>query len=141
MDENEKLDYFTPPRPGQEKLVTIATFQTGSDAQPLRIALEEAGIPVFVADDNVVTALSLGPALGYVKVQVPASEVEAAAEIATQHVPAPGAPETDDGVDRPTKCLACGAEMPEDSDTCPKCGWTFNVADVEADQTNDLTDR
>ena len=28
--------------------------------------------------------------------------------------------------DRPTKCLSCGAEMPEDADVCPKCGWTYN---------------
>lgn len=116
-----------------DDLVTVSTFQTASAAQPLRIALEEAGIPVFVADDNTVTVNWLwGPALGYVKVQVPRVFGASAVEVAKQHVPvaSDNADKTTDE-DRPTTCLACGADMPADSDVCPKCGWTFNVPDED----------
>jgi ribosomal protein L40E len=129
MNPDDKLDYETPRPSSPEDFVTLATFQTDSEAQPLRIALEENGIPVFIADDNAVTVNWLwGPALGYVKVQVPKAQAEAALEIARQHVPATKAEKE---LERPDVCLSCGAAMPEDGDRCPKCGWTFNTAEED----------
>src|SRR5438309_2763114 len=121
------------PQP-EDEFVTLSSFQTASAAQPLRIALEDAGIPVFVADDNAVTVNWLwGPALGYVKVQVPKSQAGAALEIAKQHVPAARGAEEE----KPSVCLSCGAEMPEDAEVCPKCGWTFNTEEEVDQEGND----
>ncbi len=120
-----------------DDLVTLTTFQSASDAEPLRIALEENGIQAFVADGNTVTANWLwGPALGYVKVQVPSSQADAAREIMSQHVPASEGMDPDD---RPATCLACGTPMPGDTDTCPKCGWSFNAPEPAASDPEEPT--
>jgi hypothetical protein len=125
MEEKPNIDYETPFWAGDaEKLVTVATYGSSTDAQPLRIALEEAGIDVFMVDENMATAIG-GPAFGWVKVQVPESEAASAKELALHHAPAAKTPENP--ALKQSTCLACGAEMPDDSDTCPRCGWTFNV--------------
>ena len=134
MDTNDKLDYETPVWAGDtEKLVTVATFSSSTEAAPLRVALEDAGISTFITDENMATAIG-GPAFGWVRVQVPESQAEAAKQIAKEHQPVKPEREEERELEKPTKCLACGAEMPEESDTCPKCGWTFNVTEGTEDE-------
>jgi hypothetical protein len=37
---------------------------------------------------------------------------------------------SDTDAQEPTKCLACGQTMPDDSGTCPACGWSFTEPDA-----------
>ncbi len=89
------------------------------------------------ADGNIVTAdWFLGGAIGYVKLQVAASQAEAALTILQnnpQLLDAGSRSETD-AEDHMT-CLACGERMPDDAHQCKACGWTYDseVIDDEDD--------
>lgn len=62
--------------------VTVARYFDPSEAHVVRALLESAGLMATVADDHHVTAnYPLSTALGGVRVQVPADEVEAASEL------------------------------------------------------------
>jgi hypothetical protein len=110
-----------------EDFVTVSTSQVAEEAESVKIMLSQEGIEAFVADAN--TGM-FGPAVGYIKVQVPRSQEAAALEILRQNPMTTGTPgETD----APAKCLACGAPMAEDAQRCAVCGWTF---ETEADAEN-----
>lgn len=62
-----------------EPLVTVAQCSLPPEAHAMRLHLEEAGIPVFLADEFTITMdWLLSNAIGGVKVQVPASFAEQA---------------------------------------------------------------
>jgi hypothetical protein len=108
-----------------DQLVTVGSFSLAPQAESVKLLLEQEGIQAFIADENTVnTNWFLGPALGYIKVQVLSSQLDAANEILRQHPTALG-PVSDETDDAPLKCMVCGELMPEDVETCPKCGWTF----------------
>lgn len=125
------------------ELVTLATYRSAPKADLARALLAEEGIQAFVADATAVTAdWFLGNAVGYVKLEVPASQADAALELLRRHpqlldTGPPTAPD-EDGT---TKCLACGAEMPDDDDdVCPACGWTYDAAPDDAAPGDDEAD-
>lgn len=61
------------------ELVTIATSEDLVEAEFLRNHLHDQGFEVFLADDNIVGVFNLlAPAVGWIKIQVPAGQVEAA---------------------------------------------------------------
>ena len=69
-----------------ERLVTLITFSTASQAQMTKLALEDADFHVSMEDDNIVTAdWMLGNAVGQVKIKVPESQAEAALELLREH--------------------------------------------------------
>lgn len=73
------------PRPNEE-LVTIAAFDLLGRAHLARMVLEEEGIPVMLADENTVsTDWLLSNAVGGIKVQVYASDVERAKRLLAEH--------------------------------------------------------
>jgi hypothetical protein len=62
--------------------VTVASYFTPTDAHIVRSCLEAAGIAAVVADANLVQTHSLlTPALGGVRIRVPASQAQQAAEV------------------------------------------------------------
>jgi rubrerythrin len=111
-----------------DNLITIATFPYVAEAEACRMHLDDAGIPAFVADAEVVTMdWLLGNAIGYVKLQVPQSRAEEAAAIMARR---PRQHQQDvDGPSEATACLACGTQMAEGQDVCPSCGWSFHGED------------
>jgi hypothetical protein len=113
--------------------VTLITTSVASEAEAVRLLLEREGIKAFIADANIMTAnWFLGPAVGFVKLQVAKSRAEEAMEVLRRH------PRSErlafDAEERPATCLACGAAMPEDTDRCPQCGWSFQAQDPQDQQ-------
>lgn len=101
--------------------VTLMTFMTDPEAEVKRLPLEAAGIKTYITDAEIVTwEWLLGNAVGAIKLQVARDDAERAMAILKQLEPVPGAPAKQDN-----QCLACGAILPDDSDTCPKCGWSY----------------
>ena len=110
-----------------DDFVTVSTSQFAPEAESIKLLLAQEGIEAFIADANLVnTNWFLGPAVGYIKVQVPRSQEAAALEILRQHPLATGTP-IEASEDAPAKCLACGAPMAEDAERCAVCGWTFET--------------
>ncbi len=69
-----------------EELVTIATFDFPVEAEAQKLLLEQHGIRVFLADDNLVaTDWFYSQAVGGAKLQVAASDADRAREILEQH--------------------------------------------------------
>lgn len=92
--------------------VTVAQYPEAWQAQIARINLEQAGIPVFVADGNIVQMeWYYSNAVGGVKVQVPESCVEEASAILAQPMSKP------DAHDLEQQALASAPESPEFSAT------------------------
>jgi Putative prokaryotic signal transducing protein len=122
---SESFSFPTWRQSMSDDFVTVCTSQFASEAESVKLLLEQEGIETFIADANLVnTNWFLGPAVGYIKVQVPRSQEAAALEILREHPMATGTPgETD----APAKCLACGAPMAEDAERCAACGWTFET--------------
>jgi len=109
-----------------DDLVTLATFRFASEAEYTKWALEQEGIQAFVFDGNTVTAdWFLGNAIGYVKLMVPGSQAEAALKIVQRNPGLLDEPQMNVDDDAPDRCLSCDELLPEDSDRCPSCGWSY----------------
>lgn len=118
-----------------EKLVTVATFDTPADAEVGKLLLEEKGIRAFLADDNLVGMnWFLSNAVGGVKLQVAASDVDQAGEILascqTSKMPMQEEVPEESII---FACQECGksitfpAERRGHVETCPEC---FSYVDV-----------
>jgi len=117
-----------------EDLVTVATCSLDIQAQAMRWALEQAGLQVFLADENLVnTNWLLGNAVGGIKVQVPSSQVEPATKLLEENphllnsppLGEPNQADDDGSSEGPALCLSCGAAMGEGVDRCAACGWSY----------------
>ncbi|MFK7788170.1 MAG: DUF2007 domain-containing protein [Phycisphaeraceae bacterium] len=107
--------------------VTIEQFDNILHAELAQIRLEEAGIPVYLHNRNIVWADPLlAGAVGNIKVQVPIEDREQAIELIAsirEKIVAmfnEGKPIHDEDA-----CLNCGESMPEEIDTCSSCGWSY----------------
>jgi uncharacterized paraquat-inducible protein A len=116
-----------------DKLITVRTFQTLTEAEMARMLLESEGLRVFLLDTGIVNFnWFLGNAVGYIKLQVPESEAQRAVEL-LERIQESGSHSSDDdnqGADEKV-CLACGAAMSEEQTKCPACGWTFEDSQPE----------
>lgn len=100
--------------------VTLMTFVNIAEAEVKRLPLEEAGIKTYLTDAEIVAMdWLLGNAVGEIKLQVARADAQKATEI-LKSIPPFKAEHVPDNV-----CLACNAPMPIDSDSCLKCGWTY----------------
>ena len=111
-----------------EKLVTVATFDLASEAETMKLLLEEEGFEVFLADDNLVGMnWFVANAVGGIKLQVPAPKSELARKFVEQHQRA-----RRDNPDRQKppvtfQCEECGMELTLPGqrrggvETCPHC--------------------
>ncbi|MBX2850736.1 MAG: DUF2007 domain-containing protein [Phycisphaeraceae bacterium] len=107
--------------------VTIEQFDNILHAELAQIRLEEAGIPVYLHNRNIVWADPLlSNAVGNIKVQVPAEDrdraVEVIASIREKIVAMFNQPKP---IEEDDAYLNCGESMPEDLDTCGHCGWSY----------------
>jgi membrane protease YdiL (CAAX protease family) len=118
-----------------DKLVTIATYNTPSQAEVARLILEEEGIKTFLADDNLVGMnWFLSNAVGGAKLQVAASEAERAKDILKTAQPASAKTDPDiTGVSIAFLCQNCRKIIdftPERHgcvEVCPNCGKYVDV--------------
>jgi len=112
-----------------QSLVTIGLYNNPHQADMAKLHLELADIPVFL-DNRFIVEMDwfLSNAVGNIRLQVPADQVDRARELLadlglqTAHLAAK--PDAD-------LCLNCGADMPSGESNCPACGWTFDDADDE----------
>lgn len=99
--------------------VTLMTFSKEEDAELMQMRLEKEGIKSFLNNANVAT-LNLGSAFGEIKLQVAEADAEWALAIVNN------APANEPAsLRKDNQCLACGAIIPDDADTCPQCGWSY----------------
>ena len=110
--------------------VTLMTFSKEEEAELMQMQLEREGIKSFLNNANVAT-LNLGSALGEIKLQVAEADAERALAIVNS---APNATETS-SPRKDNQCLACGATIPDDADTCPKCGWSYAKGPAASTET------
>lgn len=119
----------------KEDLVTVATYRLALSAEVARVALEQEGIRVFVADSNqVATNFFLGPLVGYIKLQVPRSQANAALAIFQRQptlLDSGGSSPNAEAEDEVAQCLSCGAILAEESDRCSACGWCYGDDESE----------
>ncbi len=113
-----------------ESLIPVRKFLHVAEAEVCRELLKGEGIQSFVFEAGFPGAdWLLGPAVGEVKLMVPA-EVAARATELLKCIPPNRAPfETNeyDGTEPELNlCLSCGAKMAENSDRCEQCGWSFD---------------
>ncbi len=113
----------------EDQLVTVETYQFLPQAQFAKLQLEGSGIRVFLADAEVVNMdWLLGNAIGNIKLQVPGDQVERARNLLEEmrdKASERWEDEDDEEVGPYTECLVCGAEIPEDQNRCPSCGWSY----------------
>jgi hypothetical protein len=109
-----------------DDLVTIGTFRTLPEAEAIKLRLEAEGLTVFLADaETVAMDWLLGNAIGFIKLQVPNTQIETAAALLEQD-----RGERQRGDERGDKaqadvCLACGTALSEEAARCPACGWSY----------------
>ncbi|MCF8719267.1 putative signal transducing protein [Nitrospina gracilis] len=97
---------FTGSGDGMTELVTIARYSMPYEAHLAKARLEAEGIPVFIADEHLLSINWLyTPAVGGIKVQVPEDWVDAAKDILT--------------TDHQDEIAEIDTEPPI---TCPRCG-------------------
>jgi len=77
----------------RDDLATAAVFGDLTQAQAARLDLDAAGIPAFLADENVAGGLfHLATAVGGFKLQVPASRLDEALRLLDEQMPADAQP-------------------------------------------------
>jgi ribosomal protein L40E len=111
------------------KLVKIGEYRFIQEAETAKMFLDEAGIPAFLEDAETVTMdWLLGNAIGYIKLTVPEDQVDRARDILLTRQENQARAKEAEGEEPVSegKCLACGAEMGEDAEKCPACGWTWD---------------
>lgn len=113
-----------------DELLPVATFVRPSEAAAAKTALEAEGILCFFKDENIISMdWLLGNAVGYVKLLVPAADVERARALldAPFHWPAEVAPTT-------RKCQQCGEEIDVGLSHCGQCGAPRQSPDADKDE-------
>jgi len=77
----------------RDDLATAGVFGDLTQAQAARLDLEAAGVPAFLADENMAGGVfTLGAAVGGIKLQVPKSRLEEARRVLGETGPAGDGP-------------------------------------------------
>ena len=117
----------------REQLVTIEQYQFLPEADAIRMHLQAEGIEAFLADaETVSTDWALGNAVGYIKLQVPASQ-EVAGRAVLELIRARRLEREGASNANTNRCLACDGELLPDQASCLQCGWSYGT-DGEADE-------
>ena len=120
-----------------QKLVTVEQFDNPHRADMAKLALEEAGIGVYLENRLIVeTDWLLSLAIGSIRLQVNAEHQERAQEILATIKPWSIDDEPDASFED-VSCLNCGAAMPEHLDVCSECGWSYSAADSPDEPANE----
>jgi hypothetical protein len=100
-------------------LVTVTRCWNAADAEATRGLLLSEGIPAVLADQHLNTVDPLSsPALGFIRVEVPAEHLERARTLIAERTH-PKAESDEDS------CPACAKPLPESVSACAACGWTL----------------
>jgi hypothetical protein len=95
------------PAPEFQKLVTVTQYRELADALGARGALESAGIPCFLRDENVIRMDWVwSNLLGGIRLQVSEQDLEAAEAVLSQPIP---------------EEIQIDGEVPFDQPRCPRC--------------------
>jgi hypothetical protein len=116
-----------------EQLAVVRTFPFIAEAEAVMAFLEAGGLTVTLAGSK---EPSLDPLLGTpdasVALLVPQPQAEQAFVLLeqwdaqqAQRAEKEMVEEESEEESTVTSCLSCGAPIPEDSDRCPACGWSY----------------
>ncbi|MBS1814154.1 MAG: DUF2007 domain-containing protein [Acidobacteria bacterium] len=93
------------------QLVTLASYRDISEALVARTLLEDAGIPVFLQDENLGRIhWGVSNAIGGIRLQIEAEHVEAATRLLHENVPADIVFDEDEEPYLQPKCPVCHSE-------------------------------
>lgn len=110
------------------RFVEVYRPRTAAQAHLLKNLLENEGFTVHI-ENELLQGLAGELPMGWAsapRLLVPDSEETPARAFLAHTHPEPSAPDSEEDSDEEqTRCLACGADLPEDEDRCPKCGWSF----------------
>jgi hypothetical protein len=124
-----------------DELVTIASYEFVAQAEIAQMFLRENGIDAFLRDQSIIAMdWLLGNAIGYVKLQVPQSQIETARELLAAFKE-DSAGNNKDGSPPSRVCSSCGLALGDITDTCPACsGANEDVAPVDLDEDAEPSD-
>ncbi len=121
-----------------DDFVTIATLYSVTEAEPIRLALEAAGIQTFATDENLGTLVALN-VFGGIKLQVRPADAaraqEVLAELRAESRP-PESPSDQEDEGAGFSCPDCKAEIwfPSERrghvEICPECGAHVDVPEI-----------
>jgi hypothetical protein len=113
------------------QFVEVYRARNAPQAHLIRNTLEDAGIAVRL-ENEILQGLAGELPMGWASAPRVLVEADRAAEARTLierfDVPAPA---EEEGTS--TRCLACGAPMSEDEETCSACGWSYEDQEQEAE--------
>ena len=121
--------------------VTIGDCGLLSEAETYKVLLLQEGFEVFLRDAELAnTNWFMGNAYGYIKIQVPNDQAEAAAtflqKLRDKHRARQDA-DADADTNSGEVCLACGAEMTPTETTCQACGWSYGTSQEDQEQEDE----
>ena len=119
--------------------VTIGDCGLLSEAETYKVLLLQEGFEVFLRDAELAnTNWFMGNAYGYIKIQVPNDQAEAAAtflqKLRDKHR---ARQDADADTNSGEVCLACGAEMTPTETTCQACGWSYGTSQDDQEQEDE----
>lgn len=111
----------------KDPFVTVEQFEFLPEAQAVRMHMGSEGFQAQLLDaETVSTDWALGNAIGYIKLQVPRSQADAALAILENlRTLKKSRREAEAEELETTRCLSCNAELQPDQTTCPTCGWSY----------------
>jgi hypothetical protein len=124
------------------QLDVVRTFPFLPEAEAVMAFLEAGGLTVTLAGEQ---GASLDPVLGTanasIALLVPQSQAERAYELLEQWDEQQAERAEKEMIEEEsgeesivTTCLACGTPIPEDSNRCPACGWSYGGEGATAQQ-------
>ena len=111
------------------------------EAHAIRLALEREGIPAEIDNEflqGAVGELPMGWSTAPRILVAPAHEV-AAADLVRGFLEGRGRAREVEVNDGTLRCLACATPMGE-AEACPRCGWSYEAGDAEADAPPERAD-
>ena len=119
--------------------VTIGDCGLLSEAETYKVLLLQEGFEVFLRDAELAnTNWFMGNAYGYIKIQVPNDQAEAAATFLQKLRDKHRARQDADADNNSGEvCLACGAEMTPTETTCQACGWSYGTSQEDQEQEDE----
>ena len=104
-----------------DELITIGSYEFVAEAEIAQMFLRENGVNAFLRDQNIIAMdWLLGNAIGYVKLQVPQSQIETARELLAAFKE-DSAGDDEEGSARSRVCSSCGLVLGDVTEICPAC--------------------
>jgi len=113
----------------EPNLVEVYVAANVLDAHTVQAALEEAGIPAFVDQENLQNTFGDLQGETAPRLLVDESQADAARALIAKVEHNQSFRGDDEGAGDEQTCLRCGKRLAPNEETCSACGWSFRQAD------------